>query len=67
MFPTKSDRVAVSKANSELFSVRITFTDYDEYRVNLIAGREATAYYTSDLDDALGSAKLMDAETRRVK
>jgi hypothetical protein len=67
MFPTKADRAAVEKANSELLAARITFTDYDEYRVNLIGGREASAYYTSDLDDALGSAQLIDAEARRTK
>ncbi len=58
----KQTRQAVKDANEALMSVRITFTEYDEYRVNFIAGREATAYYTSDVDDAIGSAKLMDAE-----
>ena len=66
MFPSKAERTAVTKANEELMSVRITFTDYDEYRVNLIGGREATAYYTSACDDAIDTAKMMDAQTRKA-
>jgi len=27
-----------------------------EYRVNVKGGKEATAYYTNDLDDAIGTA-----------
>jgi len=30
-----------------------------EYRVNFIGGLEATAYYTNDLDDAVGTAGAM--------
>lgn len=37
--------------------------DLDEYRVNFKGGREATAAYTSDLDDAIGTA-LYEAERR---
>lgn len=59
-FPTKTDRAAIERANEELKSVRVTVTDYDEFRVNFIGGREGTAYYTSDLADAIDSAKLMD-------
>jgi hypothetical protein len=29
--------------------------DYDEYRVNFSGGREATAYYTDDLEDAVNT------------
>lgn len=40
--------------------ITITFDpDADEYRVNFKAGREATAYYTNDLDDALGTGHAM--------
>jgi hypothetical protein len=27
-------------------------SEYSEYRVNFISGKEETAYYTNDLDDA---------------
>jgi hypothetical protein len=30
-----------------------------EYRVNYRGGREATAYYTNDLDDAVNTAQAM--------
>ena len=33
--------------------------DVDEYRVNIPGGTEATAYYTPDADDAIGTAKAM--------
>jgi hypothetical protein len=36
----------------------ITHVD-DEYRINFRNGKEATAYYTNALDDALGTALLM--------
>lgn len=32
---------------------------FDEYRVNLRHGSEATAYYTSDLNDAVNTARAM--------
>jgi Trm5-related predicted tRNA methylase len=38
----------------------ITHVD-DEYRVNFRNGKEATAYYTNALDDALGTAFAMKA------
>lgn len=36
-----------------------------EYRVNFLHGDEATAYYTDDLQDALGTARLMAEGPRR--
>ena len=33
-----------------------------EYRVNFLHGDEATAYYTDDLEDALGTARLMHTD-----
>lgn len=33
-----------------------------EYRVNFLGGGEATAYYTNDLEDALGTGQRMSAE-----
>ncbi len=34
-------------------------TEYGEYRVNYKGGREASAYYTTDLNDAVGTGKNM--------
>ena len=34
-------------------------TDYDDYRINVRGGSEATAYYTPDLDDAVNTAQAM--------
>lgn len=46
--------------------VGISFNkDDDEYRVNFKGGREATAYYTNDLDDAVGTG--IDMAKRGVK
>ena len=36
-----------------------------EYRVNFLNGKEASAYYTTDLTDAVGTAILM-SRTRRA-
>lgn len=33
--------------------------DADEYRVNYRNGKEATAYYTNDLEDAVGTGRAM--------
>jgi hypothetical protein len=35
--------------------------DTGEYRVNLRADKEATAYYASDIDDALNTGRAMYA------
>lgn len=34
-------------------------SDTREFRVNFPGGAEATAYYTNDADDAIGTAKAM--------
>jgi hypothetical protein len=34
-------------------------TEHGEFRVNFKGGSEATAYYTNDLDDAVGTARAM--------
>ena len=39
--------------------------DTYEFRVNYRGGKEATAYYTDDLKDALGTAILMSQETKQ--
>ncbi len=40
-------------------------SDTTEYRVNFVGGREATAYYTTDRQDAIESAALMSKEPNR--
>jgi hypothetical protein len=37
---------------------------YHEYRVNLIGGKEASAYYTNDLHDAIATARMMNTVNR---
>lgn len=40
--------------------ITITYSaEWEEYRVNFRGGSEATAYYTNDADDALGTARAM--------
>ena len=47
--------LTLRRAQSILRKLRIVLnsTPSGEFRVNFITGSEATAYYTSDLDDAL--------------
>lgn len=50
------------KAKAELAAIGITLSWHEfgnEYRVNLRGGHEATAYYTTDLDDAIGTGRDM--------
>jgi hypothetical protein len=51
-------RLADVHAELRRLDMVITHVD-DEYRVNFKGGREATAYYTNDLADALSTARLM--------
>jgi hypothetical protein len=39
--------------------VTIRKKDTGEYRVNFVGGREETAYYSEDLDDAYGTGQAM--------
>jgi hypothetical protein len=50
-------------AKVRALGLRITKRD-GEYRVAFPGGREASAYYTNDKDDALGTAHLMKLEMR---
>lgn len=43
------------------YNVTITRTEFEEYRVNLKDGTEATASYHTDLDDAYGTGIAMAA------
>lgn len=52
----------IRDANAILKPIGVTLkaTGYDgELRVNLIGGREATAYYTDDLNDAVQTGVVM--------
>lgn len=48
-----------AKAALRPLGVVLTKTEWDEYRVNFRNGREATAYYTNDLEDAVGTGVAM--------
>jgi hypothetical protein len=39
-----------------VYRMTLKRTRHREFRVNFIGGKEATAYYTSDLDDAFTTA-----------
>lgn len=41
--------------------LKISKTDFDEYRVALASDAEASAYYATDLDDAVETARAMHA------
>lgn len=57
------------QARSELDKIGISLShgvDDDEFRVNFKSGREATAYYTNDLDDAIGTGRHMAAHRSKT-
>jgi hypothetical protein len=56
---TQKLTLSTVRAQLRLIGVVITRTEYAEYRVNFARGREATAYYTPDLDDALATGVIM--------
>ena len=54
------------KVKKELKELGISLWDRDdEYRVNFTGGREATAYYTTDLSDARDTGIAMSKEGRK--
>ncbi len=62
-----SPRIAVSRLRSQLpAGMVVRLTEDNEYRVNFKAGKEATAYYTDDADDALGTARAMSRRAVRA-
>jgi hypothetical protein len=51
-------------AKKQLIDLGVTLTynaDLKEYRVNLKGAPEACAYYTDDLEDAIGTGEMMHA------
>jgi len=61
-------KLTLSTVRAQLreIGVVIARTEYAEYRVNFRAGREATAYYTPSLLDALETGRAMVAQQREV-
>lgn len=52
--------MTLATARSILRNLGITLAKRDgEYRVNFTNGLEATAYYTDDIDDAVGTGRAM--------
>lgn len=61
-----NDDLTFPVVRSRLSAIGVTITRrLDEYRVNFRGGREATAYYTSDLADAYGTGRMMITERPR--
>ena len=64
-----TDRKAVQRLRTELKPLGIEaryIRDTEEFRINFIGGKEATAYYTNDEADALGTGKAMAKEAQRA-
>ncbi len=54
-------KMTVKEAIEKLRAVDVIIkrTDHNEFKVNFRGGKEATAYYTNDLDDAVGTGLSM--------
>lgn len=62
--PTTHLKGGLAAAKARLAPLGVTINwkaSTDEYRVNFIGGKEATAYYTNDLRDAVGTGEAMAA------
>ena len=55
------EKLTVADVKKELKDLGLTLTksEDDEFVVNFAKGKEDTAYYTSDLEDALSTGKAM--------
>lgn len=54
-----------AQATCRAFGHTLTRRPDGEYRLNVRGGTEATAYYTTDLDDACGTARMEAQHARR--
>jgi hypothetical protein len=70
--PTKPRKVSATGRYKEVkdnlrhfHSVTVTKRDGGEYRVNFEGGKEATAYYTNDIEDALATGIDMRARASK--
>lgn len=65
---TESKDLAKAKKELAPLGLEVTFDkETEEYRVNFKGGKEGTAYYTNDVDDAIGTGKAMAKEGDRSK
>lgn len=53
--------MTINEAKSELrrFGISLKKTPHGEFRVNFAGGSERTAYYTTDLHDAIDTGRAM--------
>ena len=65
---TESKDLAKAKKELAPLGLEVTFDkETEEYRVNFKGGKEGTAYYTDDVDDAIGTGKAMAKEGDKSK
>lgn len=65
---TESKDLAKAKKELAPLGLEVTFDkETEEYRVNFKGGKEGTAYYTNDVDDAIGTGKAMAKEGDKSK
>ena len=58
---TVAKALKVAKVILKQYDMTIIHNEYDEYVVNMRGGKEATAYYTNDIGDAVATGVLMAA------
>lgn len=60
---TQAKKLTLKEAQKQAREIGMTIkkNEYDEYVVNFRGGKEATAGYQNDLEDALGTARAMAA------
>jgi len=61
----KTTKLTLTTVKAELSRIGVVIkrdADWGEYRVNFRNGREGTAYYTGDLQDALDTGRAMIAQ-----
>lgn len=64
---TRLNNLRFTETRVALKVIGVTLTRKDgEFRVNLKGAAEATAYYTTDLDDALGTGQHMAAQKKEA-
>lgn len=63
------NRYTMKEAASYLRNLRMTIkrTETGEFRINFVGGKEATAYYTTDINDAVSTAEAMRDERMAPK
>jgi hypothetical protein len=64
MRPTGAPSRPTVRARLRATGMTIRVTPDGQYRVNVLGGRESTAFYTLDLDDALETGLAMAAERK---